>query len=582
MTNKIPQDSSTTTNPIPELQRLGVLATYALSVRNARQFRHHMLDNGFPVERLLTPLDTRESNLPGLAGLTHYQTETLIFNTRYQYQPFAIVMCSSTDEVVLAYNTAVRFNLPVRIRAGGHDHAGECSGDNVVLIDVTGLRKFDIDDDGIATIGAGYRFYQLTPLLAKHDRMIAHGTCATVGLAGYIQGGGWGPWTRKYGMGCERLIGATLVLGNGTVVEVSEESHPELLWALRGGGGMSYGIVTELKMQTFPLPAEIHRFELEWNIPAKTSAGPDCTPQQDVTTLTLLKNWEAVIQSDQTSQLLGTNLKINAIPAPAGDYDLKQLFHNSLMYGYWDGDQNTLEAFIASQFSNTPPSRVQIHKAGGADSTVKYDHSLMGNWDRNSLADASAEQGHIAFAAVGGTPFVPDYDAPAPHKLTSRLVSAGGLGDGDDAEQGYLQLLQTLTSPLLQLNNSASGLYSYVTLGAIDGDFYRNQQQLSEMAFPYRRCQYTIQYQTWWNESLRLKIEQQNNDVYVDTNRAMDWIDACRDAEIQGTYGAFISFKDASIPTEVYFDSSYQRLVQIKQEYVEDKDNHLRTRKTII
>lgn len=193
-------------HPNPQIQRLAVLNAYSISINNAKLFIQKMDKCGFPKERLLTPLENTVSPVP---GLNQYQVESLTFNTRYQHQPFVIVMCESTQEVQQAYLTATRFSLPIRVRSGGHDHAGECSGDNVILIDVSRIKTFQLCEN-IATIGAGYRFYQLTPKLAEHDRMIAHGTCATVGLTGYIQGGGWGPWTRKYGMCCEHLVSATL------------------------------------------------------------------------------------------------------------------------------------------------------------------------------------------------------------------------------------------------------------------------------------------------------------------------------------------------------------------------------------
>lgn len=573
-----------TTTPIsPEAQRQSVLGIYAISVNNAARFQQTMIQNGFPIERLLS---AQNNNLSAIPGLNNYQAESLVFNTRYQYHPFSIVMCESTAEAQQAYKTAIKYNLPIRVRAGGHDHAGESSGDNVVLIDVTGIKTFALcDASKIATIGAGYRFYELTPLLAKEDRMIAHGTCATVGLTGFIQGGGWGPWTRKQGMCCESLVGATLVLGDGSIVELSDKDTDKdkiaLLWALRGGGGMSYGIITEIKLQTFKLPDIIHRFEIEWNQPTRQSSSDDYyKPQKDETTLEVLKQWEAAISSPDTLKLLGTNLKINALPLTNenGKQNVKALYHHCLMYGYWEGNEAKLEAFIRKFFKKVSiKKQVTIHDASGAGCDSKYDHQLMGNWARNSLHSLRQQRNKVADLANEGTPFAPDYDAPAPHKLTSRLVDNNGLID-----KGYAQLIKTLTSSLLSPENEEYGLFSYVTLGAIQGEFYQSPKKLPDIAFPYRNCQYTIQYQTWWNEEIQKKIELQNNQVYVDVNRAMDWIDTSREAKIEGTRGAFISFKDPAIPTEIYFSESYEKLKEVKKMYVKDKFNHLRTRKTII
>jgi hypothetical protein len=161
------------------------------------------------------------------------------------------------------------------------------------------------------------------------------------------------------------------------------------------------------------------------------------------------------------------------------------------------------------------------------------------------------------------------------------LVEKQGLGP-----KGYEQLFRSLTSPLVLPENRGLGLFTYVTLGAIVGDYYRNNTVKAEnSAFPYKDKLYTIQYQTWWNESDKnhqYSDPSQSKPVYENINRAMDWIDAARNFDIPNTSGAFISFKDIAIPTHVYFDKNYEKLKDIKKRFSKDPHNHFRTRKTII
>ncbi|MFC3031551.1 FAD-binding protein [Pseudoalteromonas fenneropenaei] len=561
----------------PHEQYLQIQALMAQYANNTQRFIAELLQLEIPITRILSPEHAQASETP---GLTAYQAQTLIFNTRLRYNPAVIVMCTSTEDVQKVYRTATAYNLLVRVRSGGHDHEGECSGTDAVLIDLSGLKQYDVkkqlSDCGkteyIAHIGSGYRFYQLVPKLASHqpELTIPHGTCATVGLAGYIQGGGWGPWTRIKGMCCEYLVGATVVLGNGDVITATEHNeHKALLWALRGGGAPSYGIVTEFQVKAFELPNEIHRFEIEWNQPGQTTYREK--------SVTVLSNWQSTIADTSTAQLVGTNLKINGLPSdqvPTLEA-VTRLEHHSIMYGYWQGSESSLTQFVARYLPN---GKLTVH---GKEDKKNYS-MLIGNWDRNSLHQVMQRKPKMLLGTplLGGQPFKPDYDAPAPHKITSKLVNKNGLCD-----QGKLQLLQTLTSPLIGKCDEDLGLFCYVTLGAITGPYYQeNPNGDSELgvAFPYQDCQYTIQYQTWWNELVTFKQEGQNNLVYQYTNRAMDWIEVCRDTPINNTYGAFISFKDASIPTQTYFQQNYQKLVEIKLEYSKDKYNHLRTRKTII
>jgi hypothetical protein len=133
-------------------------------------------------------------------------------------------------------------------------------------------------------------------------------------------------------------------------------------------------------------------------------------------------------------------------------------------------------------------------------------------------------------------------------------------------------------SPLILPGNRNLGLNQYTTLGAIVGDYYKTNLDGEGSSFPYKDKLYTIQYQTWWNADIADQIDE----VYTRTNRALDWMEVARDYTIPNTSGAFISFKDISIPTETYFQQNYERLIRAKKEYARDPCNYFRSRKTII
>ena len=538
-------------------------------------------------EKIVTSMNydeyTGEASSTG-RQIIKYNQAAQLFNRRIQKKPLAIILCSCSNDAQIAYKAAIQFNLPISIRSGGHDHEGECSGTNTILIDLIGLNEINVDENTkIAEIGPGNRFIRLTTALAKKGVMIPHGTCATVAIPGYIMGGGWGPWTRSKGMCCEHLVKAEIILGDGSKEIVSENHKPELLWALKGGGGMSYGIVTKFFIQTFDLPEILVKFELEWNL-------YDTLSQEMIEkapTLNVLRCWEEVIKSKKTSSLIGTNLKINGKPLRITGYKDKEcnqpiyedfhpstVSHNCVMYGYWEGTQEQLAVFIKKHFTDVgvPPEDTRIDGIGGIGKD--YGANLMSSWDRESFHNIK-----LLTSGKEGVPIPADLDEPAPHKITSRLVDKQGLGSN-----GQEALLSSLTSTLILEGNRKKGLFTYVTLGAIDGDFYQNmpKKDQKKSAFPYKDKIYTIQYQTWWNNELVQKEELQNNKVYTRTNRALDWIEVSREFEIPNTSGAFISFKDSSIPTKTYFAQNYYRLKRIKEEYSEDKYNHLRKRKTII
>jgi hypothetical protein len=566
-----------------------------------------------------------------------YNKASQVFNRRFQLKPFAIIYCESTEDVQRVYKDAIANNLPIRVRSGGHDHEAECSGTDVILIDLSRINHVEVSHNKkFARIGPGNRFKDLTPKLALEDVMLPHGTCATVGVAGFTFGGGWGPWTRKQGMNCEGLLGVTIVLGNGKIKKIQTDGTkiPKLLWALKGGGGMSYGIVTELQQKVFPLPKKLIKFELEWNPYDKKK--PWIFEEKDITpvaTKIILEMWEKVIinKNDaysggddfQNEQLIGTNLKVSGkhLKGNPKDFKPENEIHNAIMYGYWQGTEASLKLFVKSCFANDLPEELRIVGKGGQRLDYAAD-GLMSGWDRESFStikrtiklenhDTTSENEastttkmHEAtydkvykirkllsensvsdivnkLFELGSTkkPIPPDLDAPAPHKITSRFANQGGLG-----ENGINQLISSLTSKLILDKNRAKGLFTYITLGAIVGKFYDDMspEDKNKSAFPYKDKAYTIQYQTWWNTELLQKEKEEDNYVYRQTNRALDWMQVCRDYEIENSGGAFISFKDASIPTETYFAQNYQALKDIKDLYSEDPLNHFRTRKTII
>ena len=183
-----------------------------------------------------------------------------------------------------------------------------------------------------------------------------------------------------------------------------------------------------------------------------------------------------------------------------------------------------------------------------------------------------------------GRPLPPDIDIAAPHKITNRLVNKSGL-----QEEGFKAYIESMWSPLILPGNRNLGLNQYATLGAIVGDYYQDLNNIDadskKSSFPYKDKWYTIQYQTWWNDKISdgdTAPDPIEGPVYQRTNRALDWMEVVRDFSIPNTSGAFISFKDSSVPTETYFQQNYERLVEAKKNYSMDPNNYFRSRKTII
>jgi FAD/FMN-containing dehydrogenase len=178
-------------------------------------------------------------------------------------RPRLVVLCRSVSDVVDAVTYAAATGDRIAPRGGGHCFAGRSSTDGIVL-DMSGLDGISVADDGVATIGAGARLGQAYAALHAHGQTLPAGCGPTVGITGLTLGGGIGLLGRKHGLTCDRLVGAQVVLADGSVVDCDHGHEPELFWGLRGAGGGQFGVVTSLRFETVPEPMTT-RIEAHWS-----------------------------------------------------------------------------------------------------------------------------------------------------------------------------------------------------------------------------------------------------------------------------------------------------------------------------
>jgi FAD/FMN-containing dehydrogenase len=176
--------------------------------------------------------------------------------------PAAVRECRDPGEVVETLAEARRRGLKIAVRSGGHCFAGRSSTTGL-LIDVSPMNEVALHGD-IAVIGAGAKLGAVYDALAAQGRTIAAGCGPEVGIAGLALGGGLGILGRRYGLTCDQMVAADVVLAGGRVVECSEAEHEDLFWALRGSGGGQFGVVTRFVMRTVEAPSTIECFRLTY------------------------------------------------------------------------------------------------------------------------------------------------------------------------------------------------------------------------------------------------------------------------------------------------------------------------------
>ncbi|QUR69604.1 FAD-dependent oxidoreductase [Mycobacterium spongiae] len=178
-----------------------------------------------------------------------------VFNSLYDTStPAAVVTVTSLADVQRAVTFAAANKLTIAPRGGGHSYIGASTADGAMVLDLRGLPggvRFD-SATGDVTVPAATGLYAVHQALAGPGRAIPTGSCPTVGTAGLALGGGLGADSRHAGLTCDALTSATVVLPNGDAITASADDHPDLFWALRGGGGGNFGVTTSMTFATFP------------------------------------------------------------------------------------------------------------------------------------------------------------------------------------------------------------------------------------------------------------------------------------------------------------------------------------------
>jgi FAD/FMN-containing dehydrogenase len=168
--------------------------------------------------------------------------------------PAAVIRASTIDDVRGAIRYASAEHLDVMIRGGGHSAWGGVPGG--LTLDISALDDIEVVGTRVR-IGGGALWGAVAHALSQRGLGLSSGDTASVGVGGLTLGGGIGWMVRAWGLACDQLVGAQLVSARGEVVEVTADSHPELLWALRGGGG-NFGVVTRFDFEAHPLEGVVH------------------------------------------------------------------------------------------------------------------------------------------------------------------------------------------------------------------------------------------------------------------------------------------------------------------------------------
>ena len=201
-------------------------------------------------ETSAVPGFTGEAIRPGDAA---YDAARRVFNGLIDKRPSMVLRCRTRADIVAAVRYGGQTGLQIAVRGGGHSVAGHSATDGGLLIDLSPMRAVVVDADArTMAVEPGATWGDVDPVSARYGLACPGGVVSTTGVGGFALGGGIGWLSRSYGMTCDNLVGAELVLPSGAVLSVDESRDAEVLWGLRGGGG-NFGVVARFIFRLHPV-----------------------------------------------------------------------------------------------------------------------------------------------------------------------------------------------------------------------------------------------------------------------------------------------------------------------------------------
>jgi FAD/FMN-containing dehydrogenase len=183
-----------------------------------------------------------------------YDDARQVFFKGWDRRPLAVARVAGANDVARVVTAARATGLDLAVRSGGHSRPGYGTVDGGLVIDLSGMNSTEVDADAkTAWVETGSTAGQFTKATAEHDLIAGLGDTGSVGIGGLTLAGGVGFLVRKNGLTIDNLLAAELVTADGEIVQVSEESEPDLFWAIRGGEG-NFGVATRLQLRLDEIP----------------------------------------------------------------------------------------------------------------------------------------------------------------------------------------------------------------------------------------------------------------------------------------------------------------------------------------
>lgn len=435
----------------------------------------------------------------------------LLLLNKNKLSPDKIAYCETSEDVIYVLNYCQQNKKSFRIRSGGHHHEGACTGDNVIVIDISRINKMAINKTtGTIIIPSGAKLENVYAKLSEQELLIPGGGCDSVTIGGLAQGGGWGPYSRLYGMTCDSLVSAQVIIADGENGFKKEEvnatnKYKDLFKALKGSGGGNFGVVTSF---TFKTQSLVGLKKESFTIQIRNGGDPKKRLEQwfknaskAINTITSFVRVYPIDQSEDPIRLLISGIII----AKKNDSDqaIKKQIATIIDKDFAAKDINLIRTAANTQNDKSNNKNLASIENSFSSHTPIYDVIAVQKSTKTTAAPTST------------------CDAPHPHKISSFFPKKG---------IDYARLSASIFEYMDKNPSFGSIANTYLSLHGMGGKI-----KDGDNFFHYKDRDFMFQIQAWWSNP---------NDP--DNNKYLSWVENLRlELNKKGfTEGCFVNFPD--------------------------------------
>jgi hypothetical protein len=435
-----------------------------------------------------------------------YNSERQICNARFNYFPGAIATCMNATHVAFCINFSRVFKVPFRVRSGGHQHEGMCSANNVIMINLSLMNaiNFTSASKTNAWIGVGTGLQNVYNTLESQGLILPGGGCGSVCIGGLTQGGGWGLSARNLGLTCDNILQAEVVLADGRIVMANAVTHDRLFWAIRGGGGGNFGVVTRFLFKISKIGSYLTTFEVDW-------------AKKDMEAVTL--KWVSLLTS--FDRKMTTVARLSVVSNTNTGKSLQ-------LFGQYFGTEAQARQALKPLYDIAAPSFQNYQTKPTGKKAVNTNEAATSSAEDSLQVQLGRKLQELTLGAA--PPAETCGSKPNPHKVSSVFPLSAA------AEQNMIRACIDFINRSVYYPTANTYLSIHSFGGAI------KDVPSGGTAFAFRDKNFLLQFQAWWSD-----VSDPLGPKYI------KWIEDFRIRMTNYAQGAFINFPDIKQPLLTYY-----------------------------